>query len=76
MCGVSHSGLLTCSELYGGLEWLGLSLTPDQIYAIVLYIDIDRDYLVSFEASCIIFRHVDVINLCDQRACPAWMKGV
>ena len=45
----SHSGLLTCSELYGGLDWLGLMLTPDQIYSIVLFIDTDGDFLVSFD---------------------------
>lgn len=30
-----RDGMLSCSELYGGLEWLGMSLTPDDIYAIV-----------------------------------------
>jgi Ca2+-binding EF-hand superfamily protein len=45
----SHSGFLTCSELYGGLDWLGLQLSPSQIYDIVLYIDADGDCLVSFD---------------------------
>ena len=27
----SHSGVLSCSELYGGLDWLGLHLKPPQV---------------------------------------------
>ena len=45
----SRTGSLTCSELYGGLEWLGLSLTAEQIHAIMRKIDKDKDGLVSFE---------------------------
>eukprot|EP01052_Picozoa_sp_SAG31_P000390 SAG31_NODE_12_length_38498_cov_21.161671_6_plen_602_part_00 len=45
----SRTGSLTCSELYGGLEWLGMTLTPDQIHAIVRKIDSDKDGLVSYE---------------------------
>lgn len=29
-----QSGSLNCSELYGGLEWLGMSLSPAQLHAI------------------------------------------
>ena len=28
----NHDGMLSCSELYGGLEWLGMKLTPESIY--------------------------------------------
>lgn len=45
----SHSGFLSCSELYGGLDWLGMALSPEQIYNIVMFIDVDGDGLVSFE---------------------------
>jgi Ca2+-binding EF-hand superfamily protein len=27
----NHDGMLSCSELYGGLEWLGMKLTPESI---------------------------------------------
>ena len=27
----SRSGVLSCSELYGGLDWLGIRLTPNQV---------------------------------------------
>ena len=27
----NHDGMLSCGELYGGLEWLGMKLTPDSI---------------------------------------------
>ena len=33
-------GLLSCGELWGGLEWLGLNLSPDDIYAVVRYVGI------------------------------------
>eukprot|EP00475_Leptophrys_vorax_P033773 TRINITY_DN5365_c0_g1_i1.p1 TRINITY_DN5365_c0_g1~~TRINITY_DN5365_c0_g1_i1.p1 ORF type:complete len:729 (-),score=163.84 TRINITY_DN5365_c0_g1_i1:71-2257(-) len=36
---VQRDGILYCAELYGGLEWLGLKLLPEDIYAIVRYID-------------------------------------
>jgi len=31
----NNDAILTCSELYGGLEWLGLRLTPEDIYSMV-----------------------------------------
>ena len=31
----SNSGLMTCSELYGGLHFLGIPFTPDQVYDLV-----------------------------------------
>jgi hypothetical protein len=40
---VVRDGLIYCSELYGGLEWLGLKLIPDDIYAIVRYVDSTGD---------------------------------
>ena len=46
---VSRNGLLTCSELNGGLYWLGLVLQPAQVHSIVRAIDRDNDGLVSFD---------------------------
>ena len=45
----SKDGTLTCSELYGGLTWLGLELEPLQIHSIVRRIDTDNDGLISFD---------------------------
>ena len=45
----NKDGTLTCSELYGGLTWLGLELEPEQVHSIVRRIDTDNDGLVSFE---------------------------
>jgi len=46
---LSHTGALSCSELFGGLEWLGMrDLQPEQIYKIVQSIDLDGDGLLSF----------------------------
>lgn len=44
----SHSGLLSCSEFYGGLEWLNIRLTPDQIYDLVRKIAVDNEGLISY----------------------------
>ena len=33
--GKARRGVLGCSELYGGLDWLGMELKPEQIYAIM-----------------------------------------
>lgn len=35
--------VLSCSELYGGLEWLGMKVSPQDIYAIVRHIDKFKD---------------------------------
>jgi hypothetical protein len=45
----NKDGTLSCSELYGGLTWLGLELEPEQIHSIVRRIDTDNDGLISFE---------------------------
>jgi len=39
---------LTVQELYGGLSWLGLKLSPADIQDLVNSIDIDHDGLISF----------------------------
>lgn len=33
----------SCSELYGGLEWLGMKLSPQDIYAVVRHVDSYKD---------------------------------
>jgi Ca2+-binding EF-hand superfamily protein len=35
----NRDGMLSCSELYGGLDWLGLDLQPTDIWAIMLQVD-------------------------------------
>ena len=35
----SHSGVLNCSELYGGLDWLGIHLKPQQVW-VVNFVDV------------------------------------
>lgn len=39
----SHTGLMTCSELYGGLDFLGIPFTAQQIYALVKKIAIQNE---------------------------------
>ena len=53
-----RKGVLGCSELYGGLEWLGLTITPNEIYDLVRAIDSDHDGQVSLEDFCTAF-HAD-----------------
>jgi hypothetical protein len=44
----SRTGLVNCSELWGGLEWLGLpDLTPDQIHGLMRLLDHDNDGLLA-----------------------------
>lgn len=45
----SNSGLLSCSELYGGLDFLGIPFTPSQIYDLVRKIAILNEGLVCYE---------------------------
>lgn len=46
----NRDGRLSSSELYGGLEWLGMkSLKPADIHAIVRYIDKSNSGSISFE---------------------------
>ena len=44
----SNSGLMTCSELYGGLEFLGIPFTPDQVYDLVRKLALLNEGLVSY----------------------------
>ena len=45
----SNSGLMTCSELYGGMEFLHIPFTPDQIYELIRKLSIDAEGLVSYQ---------------------------
>jgi len=45
----SQNGLMTCSELYGALVWLGLQATAADTHAMVRYMDKDGDGLVSYD---------------------------
>ena len=45
----NRDGRLSCSELYGGLEWLGMSLTPEDIYAIVRHVDKTGNGFIFYE---------------------------
>jgi hypothetical protein len=44
----SNSGLMTCSELYGGLDFLGIPFTPDQVYDLVRKLALQNEGLVSY----------------------------
>ena len=39
----SNSGLMTCSELYGGLDFLGIPFTPEQVYDLVRKLAIQNE---------------------------------
>ncbi|CAM9367595.1 unnamed protein product, partial [Sphacelaria rigidula] len=45
----TRSGALSCSEMYGALEWLGIRVTPPQVHDIVRTVDLDCDGYVSWE---------------------------
>jgi Ca2+-binding EF-hand superfamily protein len=43
----SNSGLMTCSELYGGLDFLGIPFTPDQVYDLVKKLAIHNEVVAA-----------------------------
>ena len=45
---VDRNGVLNCTELYSGMLWLGMTVTPENIYRLVRRIDSDRDGFVTF----------------------------
>ena len=44
----SNTGLINCSELYGGLDYLGIPFTPEQIYNLVRKVAVDNEGLISY----------------------------
>lgn len=44
----NRDGLLSCSEFYGGLTWLGIEMERDDIYRLVKYIDKQHDGRIRF----------------------------
>ena len=44
----SNTGLLTCSELYGGLDFLGIPFQPEQVYDLVRKVATYVDGLISY----------------------------
>ena len=45
----SQNGLLSCSELYGALTWLGMRASPADVHEMVRHMDKDSDGLVSYD---------------------------
>jgi hypothetical protein len=45
----AQNGLMSCSELYGGLRWLGMDVGPPDIYEMMRHMDGDGDGFVSFD---------------------------
>jgi hypothetical protein len=64
-----HTGQLNCSQLYGGLDWLGLKLVPDQIQALVRELDSDHDGLLNFIDFKNGFWQGDRYMLCNAGSC-------
>lgn len=54
----SHTGLLTCSELYGGMEYLGISFTPQQIYDLVKKVAVQTEVGVDIAWVCMVMYDV------------------
>lgn len=45
----NKDGKLSSSELYGGLQWLGMKLKPDDVHAIVRHIDRSGTGAITFD---------------------------
>ncbi len=61
----NHDGMLSCSELYGGLEWLGMRLQTADIYRIVQYIDKHKDGRIRFSDFETVFHDPDEETVAD-----------
>ena len=53
----SNSGTITCSEMYGGLSYLGVPFTADEIYSLINKIAVQHDGLVSYPDFKRVFQH-------------------
>ncbi len=61
----NRDGLLSCSEFYGGLEWLGLTVSANDVYRLVRYIDTHKDGRIrftDFETSLAAEEEAEVVN--------------
>jgi hypothetical protein len=45
----SNSGLLSCSELYGGIDYFGIPFSADQVYELMKRISVKTYGLISYE---------------------------
>jgi hypothetical protein len=48
----SNSGLLSCSEFYGAMEYLGITFTPQQVYDIVRKVAVQNEVRRSVSPLC------------------------
>ena len=55
----SNTGLITCSELYGALEWLGIVFVPEQVYELVRKIAVGNEGLLSYNDFKRVFQSPD-----------------
>lgn len=77
----SNSGLLSCSELYGGLDFLGIPFTPQQIYDLVKKIAIQSEVGTSifwnflnivFSILLRVLCHMKILNEYSNRMKTKW----
>jgi len=60
-----RNGQLSCSELYGGLTWLGMELTSDDIYNIVRSVDKKNNGTIDYVDFCLTFKAEDEQDFVD-----------
>ena len=56
---VDRDGSLNCTELYSGLRWLGLNVTPALVHNIMRTVDTSGDGKISFKEFHVTFSHAD-----------------
>ena len=52
----TNTGLISCSEMYGAMEYLGIKFVPDQIYSLVSKIAVSNTGLISYDDFKRVFR--------------------
>jgi hypothetical protein len=66
-----RDGQLSCSELWGGLEFLGIKVSPDDVYAIVRYVDQTGDGRIRFSDFSLVFSDENEDDTVEPNASPA-----
>ena len=57
-----QTGVLSCAELYGGLTWLGLDMSPVQLHSIFQIIDVNGDGAISLEEFKRVFESTEMVH--------------
>eukprot|EP00501_MAST-03F_sp_TOSAG23-6_P002429 GSMAST32.ASY1.ANO1.2538.1 assembled CDS len=71
-----HNSVLSCSELFSGILWLGIEISQEQLYNIVIQMDLNRDGLISLaEFNKALYRFDDSLTIAEEEVSKARRKS-